>query len=77
MPKNITLTIEEELVRAARKIALDRNTSVNNLVREYLVALVSESGAQNAALDQVEEFFRARPFSIGNKAWTRQDLHER
>ena len=71
------MTIDEELVRSARKIALDRNTSVNNLVREFLVALVSESGAQNTALDQVEEFFRTRPFSVGKKAWTRESLHER
>ena len=42
--KNLTLTIDEDLLRSARKVALDRDTSVNQLVRTYLSALVHESG---------------------------------
>jgi hypothetical protein len=37
--QNVTLVVEEELLLAARKLALDRRTSVNQLVREYLMAL--------------------------------------
>ena len=40
--QNLTLVIEEELLLAARKIALDKRTSVNQLVREYLASLVEE-----------------------------------
>ena len=77
MPKNLTLTIDEELIRAARKVALDRNTSVNNLVRQFLESVVSEAGEQRAALTNIEEFFREKPFVLGKKNWTRADLHER
>jgi hypothetical protein len=75
--RNLTLTIDEELIRAARKVALDRNTSVNNLVRAFLETLVAESGEQRAAMIQIEELFRCKPFVIGKKNWTRADLHER
>jgi hypothetical protein len=75
--KNLTLTVDEELIRAARKVALDRNTSVNNLVRLFLESLVAESGQQRAAMIQVEELFREKPFAIGRRDWTRSELHER
>jgi len=73
----LTLTIDEALIRAARKVALDRNTSVNNLVRGFLETLVAESGEQRAAMIQMEGFFRDKLFAIGRKNWTRADLHER
>jgi hypothetical protein len=75
--KNLTLTIDEDLIRAARKVALDRNSSVNNLVRGFLEALVAESGEQRAAMIQIEALFRDRPFAAGKKNWTRAELHER
>ena len=77
MPKNLTLTIDEELIRAARKVALDRNTSVNNLVRQFLESVVSEAGEQRAALTNIEELFREKPFVLGKKNWKRAELHER
>jgi hypothetical protein len=40
--KNLTLTVDEELLRAARKLALDQDTSVNQLVRDYLAGLVEK-----------------------------------
>jgi hypothetical protein len=75
--RNLTLTIDEDLIRAARKVALDHNTSVNNLVRGFLESLVKESGEQKVAMEQMEEFFRNKPFSVGRKNWTRADLHTR
>jgi len=38
--QNLTLVIEEDLLLAARKLAVDRRTSVNQLVREHLASLV-------------------------------------
>jgi hypothetical protein len=75
--KNLTLTIDEELIRSARKVALDRNTSVNNLVRGFLETLVAESGEQRAAMIHIEKLFRDKPFAVGKKSWTRAELHER
>ena len=77
MAINLTLTIDENLLREARKIALDKNTSVNQMVRDFLDKLVQESAAQQRALVQLDEFFDAKPFRVGKRTWSRDDLHER
>jgi hypothetical protein len=75
--RNLTLTLDDQLLRDARKIALDRNTSVNQLVREFLVRLVRETDRQQAALSDLEEIFRTARVEVGARGWTRDDLHER
>jgi hypothetical protein len=74
--RKLTLTIDEELIRAAQKVALDRNTSVNKLIREFLETLVAESGEQRSAMVFIEELFRDKPFVVGKKSWTRAELHD-
>ena len=75
--KNLTLTIDEELLRSARKVALDRNTSVNQLVREFLEGLVRETDQQKTALARLEEMFLTSRMEVGRRKWKREDLHER
>jgi hypothetical protein len=76
--KNLTLTIDDNVLREARKIALDRDTSVNQLVREYLSKLIQDEKVKRASsLAELEEIFRASRVSIGGKTWTRDELHER
>lgn len=75
--KNLTLTIDEGLLRAARKVALDRNTSVNQMVREYLAETVQSSGRQRDAVAKFEELVRTTQGRVGGATWTRDELHER
>ena len=75
--KNLTLTLDESLVQAARKVALERSTSVNQLVREFLARLVRETDRQQAALARVDEVFRTTRIQVGRRTWKREDLHER
>lgn len=77
MQKNLTLTLDENLLRAARKAALDRNTSVNQLVRDYLDQLVRETNQRQEARSLVEDFFRTTSVQIGKRTWKRDELHER
>ena len=77
MAKNLTLTLDDELLRAARKVALDRNTSVNQLVRDYLVRLVGEADQRQAELASLDEFFRTSRIEVGRRTWKREDLHDR
>jgi len=76
VPKNLTVTVDESLLRAAQKIALDRNTSVSQLVRDYLARLVRDSDQRQAAAS-LEEFFRTNRIQVGRRTWKRQDLHNR
>jgi phosphopantothenate synthetase len=75
--RNLTLTIDDDLLRAARKMALDRNTSVNQLVRDYLNQLVSETDKRKAAVERLEDIFQKHSVKIGPITWTREELHER
>ena len=77
MKQNLTLTVDEELLRDARKVALDRKTSVNQLVREYLEQLVSERSRQQSARKWISELFEKSSIVVGKRAWNRDDLHER
>jgi hypothetical protein len=70
--ENLTLTLDDSLLRAARKVASDRNTSFDQLVRDFLARLVQE-----AALAQLDEIFRTSRIQVGTLDWTRQDLHLR
>ena len=77
MKRNLTLTMEDELLLRARKLALDRDTSVNELVRNYLTELVEQNSLRRAAITEVERIFQTTKARIGNTTWTREELHER
>ena len=74
---NLTLVIDEDLLRAARKLALDRNTSVSQLVRDHLSALVQESDRRNQARVRLKRAFGKGLVEIGERTWSRDDLYER
>ena len=62
--KNLTLTVDADLLRAARKVALHRNTSVNHLVREFLDQLVGKD-RRKEALRRIEEFWGTTHAQVG------------
>jgi hypothetical protein len=75
--QNVTLVIEEDLLLSARKIALDRKTSVNQLVRDFLANLVKESERKRMARRRLTMAFEHGLIEIGDKRWTRDELYER
>ena len=75
---NLTLTIEDGVLRRARLRALEQGTSVNALVRDYLGAFAGESDAREG----VRSFLAlTEAGSAGSgeegRTWTRDDAHER
>ena len=74
---NFTLTLEADLLRAARKVAIDRNTSVNQLVREYLTQLARGSDRQSKAIEAIQDVFLTSRYMMGLETWTRGDLYDR
>ena len=42
MTMNITLSIDDKLVKEVRKLAVERDTTLTGLVREYLEKLASD-----------------------------------
>ena len=74
---NITLKIDDDLLKKARELALRRKTSINSVVRQRLEEFVSSDLRRDAALKGVEDFFNRTSARIGKKRWSRDELHER
>lgn len=60
---NITLSADAALLEMARKYASARNTTVNQLVRDYLARLVGETSAEEAAAE-----FEAVALTMGGRS---------
>jgi hypothetical protein len=75
---NITLAIDAETVRKVRKLALDRDTTLTAMVREFLERVAAEEDArrQQAVQSLGERIARYRVRSNGRR-WNREELHER
>jgi predicted transcriptional regulator len=77
MQRNITLALDDDLIRKAKVLAARRNSSVSALLREELSRLVSEDEAyetaKRAALERLERGSRLG----GGPLPSRDELHER
>lgn len=74
---NLTLTIEEELLRRARIRALQQGVSVNGLVRDWLERYAADDG-QTAATEQIIAIAQRSHASSGTngRTWTRDDVYD-
>ncbi len=75
---NVTMSIDEALLLKARRMALERKTSVNALVRQFLQGLVAE---EPSVREQMVLRFKAsvkrHKVVLGKKKWAREELYER
>lgn len=75
---NITLSIDEGLVLKARKVALERKTTLSQMVRDYLETIAQrDQASKQRAIRSLRRSFSANAITIGKRSWTRDDLHER
>ena len=75
---NITLSIDEEIVKKVRKIALDRDTTLTAMVREYLTSVAnSDSVDRKEQVARLEESYKKLSRDMGPRTWTRDDLYDR
>lgn len=73
---NLTLSVDEEVVKRARERARALGSSVNQLVREYLEQLAGKADPDADA----EEFEKLSRLAKGNsRGWKfdREEIHER
>lgn len=79
---NVTLSLDDKLVKEARKIAVDRDTTLTGLIREYLEQLATEnaaSGRKRREIEALERSFKqfSRKLDYGKRTWKREDLYVR
>ena len=73
---NLTLTIDDAVLRRARIRALEMDTSVNALVREYLTALASSDDTEEReALLALIDASTAGGEATG-RTWAREEAYE-
>jgi hypothetical protein len=75
---NLTLSIEDGLLKRARIRALERDTSVNSLVRDYLEEFATD-GPQPSGMTDFLLWAKTVHASSGpgGRKWTREELYER
>lgn len=72
---NVTISIDDKLLKKGRKYAEKRGTSLNALIRDLLKKKVDQNSE-----DWLQELFEFADKKSGNsrgKKWKREDLYER
>jgi plasmid stability protein len=72
---NLTIALQETLLREARIQAVTEGTTVDALIREYLTGYVSRGRRRQAAAAAYLDI--ARRYAGTIERFTRDDLHER
>ena len=75
--KNITLSVDDEVLAAVRRYAAGQDTTVNALVREYLTRLASQSDRAARARARLKQLSQEATFDRGSWAWNREDIYDR
>jgi len=78
---NVTLSLDEKLVKEVRKIAVEQDTTLTGLVRAYLEQVAAEHGSERKRrdlelLNQTFDRFQAG-LHYGKRNWRRADLYHR
>lgn len=74
---NLTLVVEEDLLREARAVAAQRRTSVNDMVRAFLHDVVTQDSRRLAALERIQPLLDNPSVHLGESRVSRDELHER
>jgi hypothetical protein len=74
--QNLTLAVEEEVLKRARLRALEEGTSVNALVRAYLEAYSGVRSQQKDAIARLVELGRKSTGGSEGQRWTREEIYE-
>ena len=75
---NITMTVEDQLIRKVRKVAVEKNTTLTAMVRRYLeVVAQREDAGRRRAVSRIKASFKKLSRDMGPHNWRREDLHAR
>jgi hypothetical protein len=75
---NITLSVDDTVIRKVRRIAVDKNTTLTAMVRDYLSSVAAQDAAtRDQGANELRESFGRYSVDMGQHTWTREELHER
>ena len=73
----LSIIVPEEILKSARRRALEQGTTVDAVLRDYLAQFAGMQSAQANAAKRVLELSRAARSGRGKAKRTRDDLHDR
>ena len=75
---NITLSVDDDVIKKVRKIAIDKNTTLTAMVREFLISVSTRDAQEKSdAVRKLQKSFKSISRDMGQRTWTREALHER
>lgn len=74
--KNVTISLEEELLKAGKRYAKLKGTSMNQMFRDFLRSKVVGENSNEIADDLLEALDQAAGNSSGRR-WSREDAYNR
>jgi hypothetical protein len=77
--RNVTLSLPENLLHRAKRVAVERHTSISGLMVEALTTIVEQQEGYAGARERYLDYLRNAPNlgTNGRISWRREDLHER
>jgi capsular polysaccharide biosynthesis protein len=75
MKRNLTVQLDEDLIRRAKVIAAERGTSVSGLVAAQIINLIEMRDRYTIARESALEMMSAAT-DRGGRRWTRDDLYD-
>jgi plasmid stability protein len=72
---NLTITVDEELLKRARLRALREGTSVNRLLRERLESYVEDDRRRRKAIQGLLRLSRSARSGSGGRRLSREDVY--
>jgi hypothetical protein len=74
---NLTITIDDQILKKARMRALEEGISINALLREYLEKYTGANKQYQQATQEILRIAKASKSSSAGKHWSRDELYER
>ena len=74
---NLTIVVDDDTLKRARIRAIQENTSVNAVIREFLTSYAGADRHRVEACERLLAMSRSCLSRRGEARWSRDELHER
>ena len=75
---NITLSVNDDVIKKVRKIAISQDTTMTAMIRDFLQTVAKrEDFEKTQKITLLENSFKVLGRDMGARAWTREDLYDR
>ncbi|MCG8456441.1 MAG: ribbon-helix-helix protein, CopG family [Holophagales bacterium] len=75
--KNLTLSVDDQVLATVRRHAAEAGTSVNAMVREFLQGIADKEDRARRARQRIRELSEGSRARVGERVWSRDELHAR